>query len=201
MDEKTEELRDIFLDVADDETVTESQEASRGSVADTGEVDEERLVDTIEKMDERFGFTPDLSVADRAQLVEAFYDGDDDEAIGERLSVTPATVFEARMALHLVRDADPVGTEIEEQQLKRLRERTTEETAQLLEETEFAQTDIKRATAVIDATDRGRRASHRFRTTFEECLTDIDLSTQLAAETQRDGLDDATEDAEVDVEF
>ncbi len=30
MDEKTEELRDIFMDVSDEEAVTESQEASRG---------------------------------------------------------------------------------------------------------------------------------------------------------------------------
>jgi len=34
MDEKTEELRDIFIDVTDEDTVTESQEETRGSLID-----------------------------------------------------------------------------------------------------------------------------------------------------------------------
>ena len=37
MDEKTEQLRDIFMDVAEEGTVTESQAAGRGSLTDADE--------------------------------------------------------------------------------------------------------------------------------------------------------------------
>ena len=40
MDEKTEELRDLFLDVADDGTVTESQEETPGSLTEERPEDE-----------------------------------------------------------------------------------------------------------------------------------------------------------------
>jgi hypothetical protein len=201
MDEKTEELRDIFLDVADDETVTESQEDARGSVADTGETDGERLVATIDEMREKFEFETDLSPAQLQPLVEAFYEGNDDETIAEELSVSPETVFEARMDLHLVRDEDPPAVSVDEKTWETVGDRTGEDSEQLAADLDIDATAVEQLLAVIHANDRSRRVSNRFRTTFEECLTDADLSTQLAAETQRDGLDDATEDAEVDVDF
>jgi hypothetical protein len=201
MDEKTEELRDIFLDVADDETVTESQEAARGSVADTGETDSERLAATIDEMCEKFEFETDLSPTQLQRLVEAFYEGSDDDAIAETLSVPPETVFEARMDLHLVRDEDPPDASVDEETWETVRERTGDEPEQLAVDLDIDETDVEQLLAVVRANGRSRRVSNRFRTTFEECLTDADLSTQLAAETQRDGLDDATEDAEVDVDF
>jgi len=201
MDEKTEELRDIFLDVADDETVTESQEDARGSVADTGETNDERLVATIDEMYEKFEFETDLSPAQLQQLVEAFYEGSDDEAIAEDLSVAPEAVFEARMDLHLVRDEDPPEASVDEEAWETVRERTGEEPDQLAADLDIDEGVVEKLLAVVRANDRSRRVSNRFRTTFEECLTDADLSTRLAAETQRDGLDDATEDAEIDVDF
>ena len=36
---------------------------------------------------------------------------------------------------------------------------------------------------------------------FEEVLTDADISVRLTADARADGLDEATEDAEVDVDF
>lgn len=201
MDEKTSELRDIFLDVSDEETVTESQEEARGSVADTGETDDERLVATIDEMREKFEFETALSTEQLQQVVEGFYDGEDDDSVATTLSVSPETVFDARMDLHLVRDDDPPGVTAEEETWEQLRTETETATAELADELGLSQSDITRLRAVIRANDRSRRVSNRFRTTFEECLTDVDLSTQLAAETQRDGLDEATEGAEVDVDF
>ncbi len=200
MDEKTEELRDIFLDVADDETVTESQEESRGSVADSGETDRERLAATIEEMQAKFEFETDLGTEALQQLVEQFYDDVDDETIASALSISTDAAFEARMDLHLVRDDDPPGVTADEETWGLLRESAAEPET-LAEELDLGETAVEKLLAVVDANARSRRASNRFRTTFEECLTDADLRGQLAAETQRDGLDDATEDAEVDVDF
>ena len=201
MDEKTEELRDIFLDVTDEETVTESQEESRGSVADSGEFDEKRLASTIAEMREKFAFETDLADEELQRLVQRFYDGDDDETIAEKLSVSQETVFRARMDLHLVHDEDPPGIDVEEQTWELLRTQQEADTEALADDVGLDSDVVERIRTVIDANARSRRVSNRFRITFEECLTDADLSTQLASETHRDGLADATEDAEVDVDF
>ena len=60
---------------------------------------------------------------------------------------------------------------------------------------------VDRASAVVAAENRSRRVSHRFRTSFEEILTDADLTIRLTGGAHEDGLEEATEGAEVDVEF
>jgi hypothetical protein len=201
MDEKTEELRDIFLDVSEEESVTESQEELRGSVADSGEVDRERLVATIEEMQQKFDIESDCSTEELQTLVERFYGGADDETLAAELSVSAETVFETRMAFHLVRDDDPPGVTADETAWEQLRERVDDDPETVAEAVDLPTADVERLLAVVRANARSRRVSNRFQTTFEECLTDIELSTQLAVDTQRDGLDEATEDAEVDVDF
>jgi hypothetical protein len=201
MDEKTEELRDIFMDVTDSEEVTESQEELRGSVADSDEFDEERLAATLSEMQAKFDFETDLDGETLTQLVVSFYEGDDDETIATALSLSPTTVFRARMDVHLVRDEDPPGVSATDDVWEAIRANPDESAATLATEFDHETAEIEQLQAVAQAEARARRVSQRFRTTFEECLTDVELSTQLAAETQRDGLDDATEDAEVDIEF
>lgn len=194
MDEKTEELRDIFLDVADDETVTESQQADRGLLAPDGESVENRLLSVIEQLSEKFEMTTDLPMADRRDLVRLFYAGDDDEEIAADLDCSTAEVFRTRMDLHLVRDDDaPDGLESE------LRNRLDEDDATIAADSDAA--TVRRTRAVIEARNRSRRVSHRFRTAFEEILTDADLSVRHAADAQEDGLEDATEGAETNVDF
>lgn len=201
MDEKTEELRDIFMDVTDSEEVTESQEELRGSVADSDEFDEDRLAATLDEMQEKFDFETDLDSERLTQLVVRFYEGDDDEAIATALSLSPATVFRARMDVHLVRDEDPPGVSASDDVWETIRAQPDESVETLATEADHEAAEVEQIQAVVQAEARARRVSQRFRITFEECLTDVEMSTQLAAETQRDGLDDATEDAEVDVEF
>ncbi len=66
MDEKTAELRDIFVDDAGEEAVTETQEASRGSLADTDEASvTDRLGDVVARMRERYEFQTELADEDR----------------------------------------------------------------------------------------------------------------------------------------
>jgi len=194
MDEKTAQLRELFVDVAGEGTVTETQEESRGSlIADEGPVDE-RLRSVIEAMGEAFGFRTSLGDDRLCRLVRAFYAGDDDETIATALDCAPATVFRARMDLHLVRDAD-LPEELEST-LRAASDGERPATDRVLDE----QT-VERAREAVEAVDRSRRVSHRYRTAFEEVLTDADLSMQFTAGAHEDGLDEATDDAEVGVKL
>ncbi|WP_436935575.1 hypothetical protein [Halovenus marina] len=199
MEEKTAELRDIFLDVAEDETVTESQEETRGSLIE-GESVETRLESIIERMREEFSFRTGLTDDEYEQLVRQFYEGRSDAEIGADLDRSPETVFWARMDLHLTRetalDELAVGSAT-------VRDRHAEGVTaeQLADECELDEGTAERALAIVDTQQRARRVSYRFRTAFEETLTDADMTVQLVSDAHEDGLEEATEDAEVDVEF
>ena len=112
MDEKTEELRDIFLDVSEEETVTESQTEDRGSLTDEGGSVDDRLREVIDQLREKFGFETDLTDEQRCELVQLFYDDADDTAIADELDVAEETVFAGRLELHLLRDGEPAVDEV-----------------------------------------------------------------------------------------
>ncbi|MXR50327.1 conditioned medium-induced protein 4 [Halovenus sp. WSH3] len=194
MEEKTEELRDIFLSVSEEETVTESQTEDRGSLLGGSDGD---LTEVVEQLREKFGFELSMDEETRCRLIEAFYDGADDEQLAERFDLDAETVFEARMELHLLRDGEP---QLPEETVEAIRgsERSAE---RLAEEFDTTAEEIRRCRAVLETRERSRRVSQRFRTAYEERLTDTELSDHLAAETHEDGLDGATEGAEVDVDF
>jgi hypothetical protein len=197
MNEKTAELRDIFMDVAEEETVTESQAEQRGSLLTERSVDD-RLIAVIERMRDRYHFETELDDDVLGTVVRRFYDGDSDEEIATILKLPPTMVVEARLDLHLVRedDTDSIDTDTVR---KRLADGQARETIAAALGVEPGA--VMRATRALDARKRSRRASQRFRTEFEEILTDADITVQLTAEVQEDGLDDATEGMEVDVEF
>ena len=201
MDDKTEQLRDIFIDVADEETVTESQHESHGSLAtDEGSVDA-RLQAVVERLREKFEVRTSLDDGQLCRLVRAFYAGDDDETIAAALGCSRSEVFRTRMDLHLVCEADLPGEQL--QSAIRAADPTSTEipTDDLAVEFDVEPTAVERAREAVAAVDRSRRVSHRFRTEFEETLTDADLSVRYTAETQEDGLEDATDGAEVDVQL
>ena len=202
MDNKTEELRDIFLNVADEETVTESQEAKRGSLTGDDRSVDERLQSVVDEMREKFTFTAGLTDEEYCDLVRLFYDGAADAEMAEALSCPTDQVFEARLDLHLVREDDPPG-DIGESELTTIREQLAadEPPAEVAGALDLDKTAVEHARAVIEAENRSRRVSQRFRTAFEETLTDADLTFRLTGEAHDDGLDDATEGAEVDVDF
>lgn len=198
MDDKTEELRDIFLDVADDGTVTESQAETRGSLAGDRPPVDERLVDTVGRMRERFDFETDLDDETYAAVVRRYYDDQDDAAIAEALDLDPETVFAARADLHLLREVDAADAD-----LGALRERAAEGADPLSAAATlgYDETTARRAAAVLAARDASRRVSHRYRSEFEEILTDADMAVRLTASVHEDGLEDATDDMETDVQF
>jgi len=194
MDDKTEELRDIFLAVSEEESVTESQSEDRGSLLEQsgGDLDE-----VIEQLREKFGFESSLSDPERRQLIEEFYDGAEDSELAATLGVDTETVFEARMELHLLRETEPT---IDDDSLELISEsgRSAEE---LAPELGVEAEQIRRSRAVLETETRSRRVSQRFRIAYEERLTDTNLTDHLAADAHEDGLDGATEDAETNVDF
>ncbi|ERH09026.1 MAG: hypothetical protein J07HX64_00778 [halophilic archaeon J07HX64] len=202
MDEKTEQLRDIFMDVADGETVTETQQDAHGSLAtDEGSVDAQ-LQSVLERLHGKFDLQSSLEDDQLCQLVRAFYAGEDDDAIAGSIGCTSEAVFRTRMDLHLVRDDEVPNEELE----TAIRAEDPEfdgdvPVDRLAAEFDADRNRIERAAAAVAAVDRSRRVSQRFRTAFEEVLTDADLSVQFTAEAHEDGLEDATEGAEVGVEL
>lgn len=194
MDEKTEELRDIFLSVSDEESVTESQSEDRGTLLGESGGDLRAVVEDIR---EKFGFELSLSEDERIRLIEGFYDGADDDELAATLALDTETVFQARMELHLLHEDEP---DLEPETVEQIRERdhTAEELAAELGVNEG---EVSRCRAILDARERSRRASQRFRTAYEERLTDTDLTDHLAADATEDGLDGATEGAETNTDF
>jgi hypothetical protein len=201
MDEKTERLRDVFLEVADEDTVTESKAPARGSLLDApDDADvEERLDGVIDAVGERYGFSTDLGRGPLRRLVVAFHDGDDDAAIAEAVDADPETVARARLDLHLVRESDlapPADPDA-------IRERLDEggSVAAAAADLGVDPAALERYRLALRARDRARRANERYRDAFREALSDADLSTRLAAGAREDGLREATEDVETDVQF
>lgn len=195
MDDRTERLRDIFMDVAEDAAVTEGQEETRGSLAANREDVDDRLADVVERLRDRYGFETDLETDEYVRLIRAFYDGRDDTDIAADLDLDPETVLRARADLHLVEASDA------DVDLDALGQRIEDGADPLAAADDLGAEDPAAVVAVRRAIERSRRVSHRFRGEFEEILTDAAISVRLTAEAREDGLDEATADAEVDVDF
>jgi hypothetical protein len=196
MNEKTEELRDIFTDVTDgEETVTEAQEDDRGSLEKDERTDRERLESVVTQMNERYGLEGPFSTDDYLRVAEGFYDDRSDAELAEELGVDEDDVFEARLSLHLIdeNDADEVD-------LAAIRERE-EDDAALAEEYDVSEERIGRYRRVAAAQDESRAANDRYRDEFDSVLADADLSQRMATDVREDGLEDATEGMETDVDF
>jgi hypothetical protein len=198
MDEKTAELREIFVDVVGEEepTVTESQEAGRGSLRRAEAAVEEALLETVGRMRERFGFSTDLDDETYCRVVRGFFDGEADAAVAEAIDASPGTVVRARIDLHLVREQD-LDAPVDREALRALPEATAGEAAA---ELGVSAATLGRYREALAARDRSRRAGGRYRREFAERLTDADLETGLDDRTY-DGLREAAADVEHDLAF
>ncbi|ELY87459.1 hypothetical protein [Natrialba taiwanensis] len=196
MNDKTEELRDIFTDVTDgEETITESQEDTRGSLERDERSDDERLESVVTQLRERYEFETPFEDEELIAVANGFYDGRDDATIAADLGSDAETVFEARMALHLVGEGDA-----DEVDLVAIRDRE-EDDETLAEEYDVTAAEIRRFRRVAAAKDESRAANDRYREEFDSILADADLSAQMATDVREDGLEDATEGMETDVDF
>jgi hypothetical protein len=199
MDDKTAELRDIFIEATGADTVTETQEAERGSLTADEERTRERVATLVATMRDRYEFETGLDDAALVELVDRFFDDEDDEQVAEALEVDAETVFRARMDLHLIRETDrdvPVD-------LERLRRLLSEgaDAGSCAAELGVEESVVRRSARVVDTLNEARRANYRFGDELAELLTDSDLSDRLASDARETGLREATEDMETDVSF
>jgi len=90
MDEKTSELRDLFVETTGSETVTERQAESRGTLTDRDEAAvDERVRELVGAMRDRYDFSTDLDDATYARIARGRFEEDDDEAIAAALAAEP----------------------------------------------------------------------------------------------------------------
>ncbi|RZV12011.1 hypothetical protein BDK88_0901 [Natrinema hispanicum] len=196
MNEKTEELRDIFTDVTDGEdTITESQEDTRGSLERDERSDEERLRSVVQQMRERYAFETPLSDDELITVARGFYDERSDADLAAELAVDEDVIFDARLSLHLIDEDDA-----DEVDLAAIRDRE-EDDAALAAEYDVSESQIRRHRRVAEAQTQSRTANDRYRDEFDSILADADITERMTTDVREDGLEDATEGMETDVDF
>lgn len=196
MDDKTEELREIFLDVSEEGTVTERQEESPGTLAEDGSV-EERLGAVLERMRERYAFQTALEDADLVRIARGFYEDQSDTEIADALDIETFKVFRARLDLHLLKDEDrdaPFDFDA-------LRRAVANDDFALGDSIDVEPETVDRYRAVADAEQEMRQANYRFRDQFDDILGDGDVAEHLTRDVTDDGLEDATEGLEINTAF
>ena len=216
MDEKTAELRDLFVDATGSESVTERQDAARGTLIDTDEESIEATArDLVAAVRERYGFSTDLDDDAYVLVARGRFTEADDEAVAAALrdaldaqddpavdpdAVDAETVRKARLNLHLVRESD---REVDDDafayaDLKRLTA-AGESIVECAETLEASPDRVARYAAVARVDLTSTQANDRFRDAFRDLFTDADIEGSLASDAREDGLRDATEDIETDV--
>ncbi|MFP4189361.1 MAG: conditioned medium-induced protein 4 [Halobacteriales archaeon] len=199
-EEKAEELRDLFVDVTDESTVTEEREEERGTLPDKEEVDDE-IRDTVDEMREEYGFETSLDDDQVVGVVRLYHDGASDSEIARELGddSLDKTVKRARIGLHLFRDSDfdaPFD-------IDRLRELVDEEAtnAEAADELGVSASTVRSYRGAVEARRDADDADDEYAERFEAVLEDREIAETFTSDAKRDGLEGATEDAEVDVDL
>jgi hypothetical protein len=197
MDEKTEQLRDIFMGVSEDGTVTERQAADRGSLSADDSGVAERVAAVIAEMRDRYEFATGLDDDALVRVVRGYYAGESDTELADALDVGRDTVVRARLDLHLVRERD-TDAPFDLADLRRLLADGAS-VADAADELGVSASTVRRYQRVIAAQDAARRVSERFRSEFEDAVGEI--GDRMTADAKEDGLEDATEGMETNVSF
>ncbi|MCO8242675.1 MULTISPECIES: conditioned medium-induced protein 4 [unclassified Haladaptatus] len=198
MDKKTEELRDMFLNMTDEATVTERQEEAHGSLS-TEEKIQEQLLAVVTEMRERYEFNTTLDDEQLATVVRRFYAGDDDEEIAAELGEREESVARARIDLHLFTLSD-TETPFEIERLRMLVDDDVS-TADCAGELDVSEATVRHYQRVLEAKDEARAVNQQYTNEFENILQDREISDRMTGDIQQDGLDDATDGMETNVSF
>lgn len=199
MDEKTERLRDLFVETTGEHVVTESGSPQRGSIAPGDGGDEASVTAVVTAMRDRVGFETDLDDESLVTVARLFFEGADDDEIATAVGVDAADAFTARLDLHLVAPADR-AVPFDAERCRTLFFEGADDAA-VADAVGAEPSVVARYRRVVAADRAARRASQRWRGRFAELLTDADLSDRLAASAREDGLRAAIEDLETDVQF
>ena len=201
MDERTEELKELFVETTGAEEVTETQEDGPGDLAGEAAPEDapERIAEIVARMRERYALESGLDDETLTRVVLGFYADEDDEELAAALDVDEETVFTARMDLHLVRESDRESPFL----LSDLRKLVVEEVplSERVAAFEADEETVEHYSQVIEAEMRSTRANHRFVDEFAELLTDADLTENHAADARESGLEEAAEDIETDTQL
>lgn len=197
MDEKTAELRDIFVETTGEEQVTAAQSADRGSLLD--DPDDDRVREVLSRLREETTVETQLSLADHERVVRLFFRTDDDAEIAAELDLDPEVVRQARLDAYLLRERDR-QVSFDRERLRRLVAEGVSPTA-AARAVDADEATVRRHTPVIEAEFASRRHNHRFRDELVELLSDAPLSEKLATDTRDDGLEEAAEDIETNVKL
>lgn len=197
MDEKTEELRDLFMAVTDEESVTESQEEARGSLTEDEARVDDQLESVIARMRERYEFRTDLSDAELRVVVRGFFEDEADTAIAEDLGVSRRAVVRARLDLQLLRESyTDAPFDVDAFQDMLVDEQSTSDIADAFD---VSESTVRRYRDVVEARNEARRVSDRYRREFEETLPETALSARHTDQVKQDGLEEATEGMETNL--
>lgn len=199
MGKKTDELRELFQEVAGTDTVTERQEDERGTLSpiDDERVDR-RLREILEELGGTFGFETALSDDQRVELVRGFYRGEGDTELAAALGEDEETVVAARLESHLFRESDTDILVPWDDFRRRLRD---DDDGVIAEEFALDLETVRRYRAVAEAREEARSVSHRFRSAYRDAIPDADLAEPLTADATEDGLKEAAADIETNVSF
>lgn len=198
--EKAEQLRDLFVDVTDESTVTEERNEERGTLPDKDEIDDE-IRSVIEDMRDEYGFETSLEDDELVTVVRLYHDGASDAQIARELGddSLDKTVRRARIGLHLFRDSDfDAPFEID-----RLRELLDQDAtnADAADELGVSASTVRSYRDAVEARREAEAAENEYADRFEAILEDREIAETFTSDAKRDGLEGATEDAEVDVDL
>ena len=187
--EKTDRLREIFLDVADNPTVTEDQQETPGTL-ESNSVPNESLRAIVQEMKQKYGFRTSLEMDELVTLVQLFYDDYSDTAIARELgnASRDKTVARARIHLQLLRETDfdaPFD-------LDHLRDLLDDETSPetMAEVLDVSKSTVRRYRRILDAEQAAEAVDYRYQQRFEAVLAGPETD-QSIRESLESGLDDA----------
>lgn len=199
-EKKAEELRDIFVDVTDESTVTEEREEERGTLPGEEEIDDE-IKEVIEEMRDEHGFETSLDDDDIVSVVRLYHDGASDAEIARELGddSLDKTVRRARIGLHLFRDSD-FDAPFEIDRLEELLDEGVTN-SEIADELGVSSSTVRSYRRAVESRRQSENSDDEYAERFEAVLEDREISERFTPDAKRDGLEGATEDAEVDVDL
>ena len=187
--EKTDRLREIFLDVAGDHIVTEDQQETPGTLA-SNSAPNDSLRAIIQEMKQKYGFRTSLETDELITLVRLFYEDYSDTAIAREVgnASRDKTVTRARIHLQLFRETD-FDAPVDLDELRELLDAETS-TAKIAEALDTSKSTIGRYRRILDAEQAAEAVGHRYQQRFEAALSDPETDHSIR-EAVKSGLDDA----------
>jgi transcriptional antiterminator len=152
-------------------------------------------------MRDEHGFETSLEDDEIVQVVRLYHDDESDAEIACELGddSLDKTVRRARIGLHLFRDSD-FDAPFEIDRLEKLldEEATNSEIA---DELGVSSSTVRSYRRAVEARGRSEELENEYAERFEAVLEDREISERFTPDAKRDGLEGATEDAEVDVDI